>query len=580
MRELVTAPGHDRERSLGWFLCDWVEHHCVHGPGDVAGERIELDGEFAGFIVDCYVVGDDGRRMYDSAFISRAKGRAKSELAGFIVLCEALAPVRFDRWAAGGEVFHCAENGCLVADCSFTYEFVPGEPIGQRVTEPVIRCLATEEGQAGNTYDNVYFNLTMGPLAEGLPRDSAGLTRVFLPRRGEHGGGEIIPSTASNSSKDGGKETFVVFDETHLYITPELRRMYATVRRNLAKRKAAQPWSLETSTMYMAGQDSVAEETHNVAKAMDERKSTGKFKNLTVRTLFDHREADPIEDLSDPDAVRAGVVEAYGPFAEVMDIERIVGEFFDPRNDPADMRRYFFNQAHAAQDAWVSEIEWRAIGPAPDDEPEPVKNGDTITVGFDGSRGRARGVADSTALIGCRVSDGLLFELGVWEQPEGPTGEGWTPPVSEIDATVADTFKRFKVVGFYADPAAEWTSRIDAWEGKFNHHLKVRGHVSGHPMYWWMSGRRAVAVADALQRMYEAIRNREVRHLGERVLTQHVLAARRRYGKQGVQIHKENPESLRKIDAAVAMVLAFTARQDAVSKGVQSRKRGTARRLY
>src|SRR6185312_13296030 len=106
---------------------------------------------------------------------------------------------------------------------------------------------------------------TEGPLAEGLPSNAAGLTRTLLPD-----GGEIIPSTASNAAKDGGKETFVVFDETHLYVLPELRKMYRTVRRNLAKRKAAEPWSLETSTMYLPGEGSVAEDTHSLAKSIRE----------------------------------------------------------------------------------------------------------------------------------------------------------------------------------------------------------------------------------------------------------------------------------------------------------------------
>ena len=205
MRERVTASQHDRKNSLGWVALWWIETFCVHGPGDVQGEPVELDEEFAGFILDSYALDGNGRRLYDSAFISRGKGRAKSELAGFITLFEAMGPARFDYFAEGGETYE--RDG-------YTYTYQPGEPVGKLVTAPVIRCLATEEGQAGNTYDNVYFNLSEGPLANGLPRDAAGLTRIFLP-----GGGEIIPSTASNSSKDGGKETFVVFDETHLSIS-------------------------------------------------------------------------------------------------------------------------------------------------------------------------------------------------------------------------------------------------------------------------------------------------------------------------------------------------------------------------
>ena len=201
MRELIRADSHDRNRSLGWLAIWWIETFCVHGPGDVQGTPVVLDDEFAGFILDVYAIDEQGRRNYDSAFMSRAKGRAKSELAGFIVLFEAFGPCRFLQFAEGGETY--SNKGKI-------YTYAPGEPIGVEVVSPVIRCLATEEGQAGNTYDNVHFNLTEGPLAEGLPRDAAGLTRIFIP-----GGGEIIPSTASNSSKDGGKESCVVFFETH-----------------------------------------------------------------------------------------------------------------------------------------------------------------------------------------------------------------------------------------------------------------------------------------------------------------------------------------------------------------------------
>jgi hypothetical protein len=36
--------------------------------------------------------------------------------------------------------------------------------MGQHVRTPYIRCMATEEGQTGNVYDSVYYNLTEGPV--------------------------------------------------------------------------------------------------------------------------------------------------------------------------------------------------------------------------------------------------------------------------------------------------------------------------------------------------------------------------------------------------------------------------------
>lgn len=550
-RELITAPGHDRARSLGWLCLAWLEHFAVHGPGDVQGRSLDpddpdglpLDDEFAGIIVDHYVLDDAGRRLYDSAFTSRAKGRAKSELAGFEVLFEALGPCRFAGWAAGGETFVWRD---------FVYEYEPGEPMGLPVTYPLVRCMATEENQAGNTYDNVYFNLSEGPLSDGLPRDAAGLTRVALPE-----GGEVLPSTAADVSKDGGKETFVVFDESHLYVTPALRRMYATIRRNLGKRRDAQPWSHETSTMYAPGEDSVAEATHKLAVSIRE----GKVRR--PRLFFDHRQADDGVDLADETALRAGLAEAYGPFASVMDMDRLVAEIWDPRNLPSDSRRYFLNQPTSVADAWLTAAQWDAR--RTDVEVTP---GDQVVLGFDGSRRRGRGVTDATALVAVRVSDGHSWPIGVWEQPEGPAGESWQVPADQVDTAVRVAFDSWDVVGFYADPAL-WESWVASWEADLGKDLRVRASRA-HPIEWWMNRDRAVV--QALEQARNAVLDAAMTHDGDRVLRRHVLNARVRTTRGGAHIAKESPQSFRKIDAAVAWVLAWQARLDAVAAGVRPRR--------
>jgi len=552
MRELVKADAHNRHLSLGWFAIWWMETFCVHGPGDVQGQDVELDDEWAKFIIDCYALGEDGRRLYDSVFLSRAKGRAKSELAGFIVLFEALGPARFSHFSDGTDLYE--RDG-------FSYQYAVGEVVGRNVTAPVIRCLATEEGQAGNTYDNVYFNLTEGPLAGGLPRDAAGLTRIFLP-----GNGEIIPSTASNSAKDGGKETMVVFDETHLYTRPELKRMYQTVRRNLAKRKMAEPWSLETSTMYLPGEESVAEATHKLAQKIVEGKTSRQ------RLLFDHRQADPDIDLGDEAQVIAGLREAYGPFADVMDLDRIVSEIYDPRNEPEDSRRYYFNQPTSAKDAFLSAPEWTARY-----KPLEIANGEEITLGFDGSRKRSKGVTDATALVGCRVSDGHVFEVRIWEQPDGPRGEDWEVPVAEVDFEVRKAHETYKVVGMFADPA-KWESYIAQWESDFGRKYKVKASLS-HPIEWWMTGNRSHLVVRAVQQFQDAVIDGELTHDGSLALTRHILNARRRVGRSGMSISKEHPDSRNKIDGAVSAVLAFQARLQALSKGEATKNTFVPRRI-
>lgn len=515
--------------SLGDTLVTWMETYLVHGPGDVIGEPIEVDDEMYEFIVRAYRIDPEtGRRVYSRAFLSRPKGRAKSEIAGLIVCAEALAPCRFDGWDANGQ------------------------PVGRPVTSPFIRCLATEEGQSGNTFDNV--SVMLGHVAENFGDEFPGIdigrsaqssTRILL--HSNHG--EIVPSTASGAAKDGGKETFAVFDETHLYVLPELHRMHDVVRRNLRKRRAANPWALETSTMYRPGEDSVAEQTHNYAKAIEE----GRVKETGL--LFSHREAPADTDLADRESLLKGLRIAYGPAAEWLDLDGIISEIWDPQSDPSDSRRYWLNQVVAASDQWMGPDEWNRRA-----APSVLADGELVALGFDGSLRE-----DSTALVACRLRDGHLTLLGCWEKPEGPLGKDWEVPREQVDAAVDRAFTRFRPVAFYADPP-HWMSYIDQWSARYGDRLEIRAQ-SGKALEWWTS--RSGPMVNALQEFHDAVVNGDLTHDGDSVLTRHVLNARRREGRSGITISKDTPLSAKKIDAAIASVLAFTARGDAIAAGVE-----------
>lgn len=560
-RQQVRARSHDNGRSLGWLAVAWMEFFVRHGPGDVQGEPIEHGDEYTGFIVDCYAVDEKGRRLYDSAFLSRPKGCDKSGLASRLSLFEALGPCRILRDELGEPVF--AQGGEVYTDpwgLGFEHVYEPGEPMGAPVKVPYIRCMATEEGQTGAVYDAIYFNLTDEdcPLSEVLDRaDDAGLTRVLLP-----GGGEITPSTSGAASKDGGKETFAVFDETHLYNRPELHRMYSTVVRNLRKRKKiAETWFLETTTMYAPGEESVAEQTYKVAQLIQE----GQTKR--EKLLLDHRFGEiNVEDLGDEKKLRQALTDAYGEALAWNDIDGMVDGILDPRSDIADSIRYFFNDHATAENAWLAGYEWAARV----DATKVVADKEAITLGFDGSRSRQRGTTDATALIGCRVSDGHIFEIDVWEQPHGAGARAWEVPVEEVLATVSSTFEKYDVVGMYADPA-RWDSHVAVWEREHGPRLRVKSSRE-HPIEWWMTGNRRRHTAEALEKLRGAVIDGDMTHDGSSTLTRHVLAARR--AKAG-QITKDSPDSDRKIDAAVAATLAWQCRLDAIAKGV-----GRARRTY
>jgi hypothetical protein len=205
-----------------------------------------------------------------------------------------------------------------------------------------------------------------------------------------------------------------------------------------------------------------------------------------------------------------------------------------------------------------------------------VGRSDPITLGFDGSRGRSKTKADATALVACRVVDGHLFKIGVWEPPEGPGAKNWRVPELEVESAVADTFRNYNVVGFYADPSM-WDGRVAQWEATHHRALKV-GLTRENPIAFNV---RAISkVVAGFEALHAAIVNGEISYDESYDLTRHFLNARRQAVRSGIVLRKPNDNYLAKIDATYAAMLAFMARLDALGKGIGLARAGVPRRIY
>lgn len=347
--------------------------------------------------------------------------------------------------------------------------------------------------------------------------------------------------------------------------------MYRTVTRNLRKRKMVDgTWYIETTTMYQpagnAESVSVAELTYNEANLLKEgRKKRGRW-----RLMYDHRWGE-VKDTSDEDALRLAITEAYGDALAWMDLDSLVDEFYDSRNEIADSRRYFLNARTSAADAWIAEHEWAACKRPGSRSLQP---GDFIALGFDGSIRD-----DSTALCAVRISDMHVQLLGCWAKPDDAP-EGWSINGTEVDAAVAEAFRTYEVAAFYADPP-HWQSWIDHWTAEYSERLQVSA-TQAKPLEWWTNRDRAASAA--LERFLEAVQEQHLgytpwedrdpdSHEGQMiaVLTSHVLAARRAPVRGGMLIRKDTPKSKNKIDAAMAAMLALEAASDCVAKGAKPR---------
>jgi len=537
--------------TLGWAVLDWMSENLA-APDRASYEPFTPTLEQAEFCLNFYRLDPHtGRRAIRRAVLSRPRGWGKSPWLAALACAEALADVVPDGWDA------------------------EGQPVGKpwsAVRTPLVQVAAVSEQQTANTWTPLLEMLRGGPVIDNYPGTDPLDSFVNLPA------GRIAPITASPQSVKGNRSVFSVLDQTEEWVRSNSGlRMAETMRINAAKIGGT---TIESPNAFTPGVESVAEQSAAYWNAIQQ----GRAKDAGL--LYDHREAPGTTDLDDRDSLLGGLRYAYGDSSDHPDgcvlhnppcppgwspLERIVADIWDPANDPQTSRADFLNQVTHAADSWLSAPEWAAcLDLAQEEPPPPLADKDTVVLGFDGSRRRGRGVTDATALIGCRVSDGHLFELRVWEQPTGPAGQDWQAPTAEVDAEVRSAFRRFRVVGFYADPAL-WETWVAKWEAAYSSQLLVKS-TRDHPVEWWMTGGRSTTTARALEQFHTAVVERELTHDGSSALTAHVLNARRRPTRSGLQIAKENPSSARKIDAAVAAVLAWTARQDAVAAGVGQRR--------
>lgn len=517
--------------TLGPDVLAWSETELAQPDGDFAGQPWVWRESQARYVCWWYAVGPDGKWLWRRGQVVLPKGAGKSPVAAALSSCELAGPVHFDGWDASGQ------------------------PVGRPHPSPWVQLAAVSQDQTDNTMSLVLSMLREGSAGESIPGLDLGLTRVRTRN------GILQPVTASAPSREGQRSTAAILDETHLWSTVNGGvRLAATIRRNLAKMGGR---SLETTNTWIPGQGSVAQLTAEFADKIRE----GVTRDVGV--LRWHPFAD-VPDLADEVALRAGLAKLYGDSPWV-DLDRLVAEINDLATDPEDARRFYLNQITHASDSWLSQPEWAGCS----DAAKVVASSEPIVLGFDGSRRRARGVTDATALIGCRVSDGHLFEIEVWEQPSGE--RDWMVPATAVAATVRDAFRRYNVIGMYADPAL-WEAYVNQWEADLGRRLKVKASRD-HPMHWWMTGGRATQTVRALEQFHSAVVDGELSHDGSSALTRHVLNARRRSSRSGIQISKEHPDSTRKIDAAVAAVLAWQARLDAVAAGVGEHRKPVPSRI-
>ena len=524
--------------SLGWHVADQMAEYLA-APGADEFEPFEVTREQLEFLVRLYEIDPvTNVRVKHRAVLQRSRGWGKSPFLGAIGIAEAIFDVVCDGWDSDGQPV--------------------GKPWSSIRTPLVLITAVSEEQARRNTWTPLLEMLRGGSAVDEFGLDPMD-TFVALQR------GKIEMATAAARSLKGAPPVAAIMDQTEEWVQGNGGKRLAQVLRNNATKLGGV--TIESPNAFTPGERSVAEDS---AKFWEQIKS-GKYKNLEhVRSLlYDHREAPADTDVTDHDSLVHGLRIAFGDSSGHPDgcllheppcapgwspIERIALDFWDTSNDPQVMRADFLNQITHATNSFVSQPELRAII----DAERVISKSEPITLGFDGSEGRkdAR-IADSTVLIGYSITQKHFFKIGVWEQPDGPAGEGWRPPVIEVEAAVRDTFKNFNVVGFYADPSAGWAGQVKTWEAEYHKRLKVKLFAQ-EPIKWRQKD--VSRTCDAFANLHSAIVAGDVTYDGSKELTAHLLNARRDARRNGyVLIKPHDDQDYSKVDAAWGMAFAHAA---------------------
>ena len=531
---LATLPEGLPEYTLGYEALAWAAKYLRHPNGIRAGKAWQFTREQARFVLWFYALDDAGRWLFHHGARRLAKGSGKSPFAAVMALVELLAPVRFDHWD----------------------EKVPGGAVGKSVSMPWVQIAAVSLDQTENTMRMVRA-MASPANAPALHRDyslDVGKTQIFVQPEGKL---EVITSSAATA--EGAESTFVIGDELEHW-TPSNggSELHATLLDNLSKSGSRM---LETLNAWKPGINSAGESTFNDWVLQE----SGRSKNDS-KILYDARQAPHDTELGDADSLRSALEWVYAdcPWS---DVDAIITRIWSPSARVDDSKRKYLNWPVASSDAWCDPQDWAQMA-RPDIEVSP---GDDIVMFFDGSLSN-----DHTALIGCRVDDGHVFTIGVWQPRSAHTDDKPMVDVQAVDDRVDFAFATWNVIGFFAD-VREWESFTKvAWPERYRDKLELwaisRGAQQPEPIAWDMRGKdfafttaAELAEAEIMQHMFT--------HDGNALLTEHVLNARRHEGRYGITVRKESRKSSKKIDACVCLIGARMVWRLAREKAGSSKKR-------
>jgi phage terminase large subunit-like protein len=219
------------------------------------------------------------------------------------------------------------------------------------------------------------------------------------------------------------------------------------------------------------------------------------------------------------------------------------------------LREPVFRQLRLGQ--WVTGVEswlpWGAWDACRVDR--EVMPNERVVLAFDGSAS-----GDSTALIGCTL-DGHLWVEGLWENPGDPR---WRVPRETVSTAVDLAMQKYAVLELACDPWG-WRSEIEGWANRYGEKRVLEWNTA-----------HAQRMAPATDRLYQGVATKAVSHDGDPRLAAHIAHCVAKPTPMGDLVSKDKRGSPRKIDAAVAAIVAFDRAAWHLTKSTRKRTRSFA----
>lgn len=206
------------------------------------------------------------------------------------------------------------------------------------------------------------------------------------------------------------------------------------------------------------------------------------------------------------------------------------------RTPEAEFRIKRCNQWVSSVETWLPAGAWEACATEFTIKPE-----DEIILGFDGSYN-----GDASVIVGAVVPETAedpikVFLVKAWEKNLEHDPADWRVDIGEVEQTIMDFCQKHRVREIACDPY-RWARSMEVLEAK------------GLPVVAFPQSPQRMIRASAI--FFDAVAEKRLQHDNDPVLTRHIGNTATKLTPAGPHIKKENPNSPRKIDAAVAAILA------------------------